>query len=470
MMTENMLTSLMQLCQKKRISETHKINQGSPSTSSSPNLKKQFNPADPSIVSLIQELPIFTFSQYMQHVMFDPKQGYYSVGKVHFGSDGDFSTNTTKSKGLALLNALDMFRQWLDEGQPEKFYNYEAGGGNGLLASDTLDFLLVLSQVDEKINRQDRKWTAFYQALQYIIIELSPTLANQQLRQCDLHVKNKKLTVINGDATNFKPISKIDRFFANELVDDFPREAFIQDIWGRIFVSCKLQVIPKQYLRLKKDLYNLDLCKTEKQDAIYREQLEKINEWKIFIPKSIPSNVYIVSQSYISTLSKIIQTPIPYEFYGLSLSPYYFEHIISIIQDNPDLINKILINKPVYINTCLRQFVKMLESSDQLLLLDYGGIGKEVDTHLRYYGDNPTLNPYVNITHDVDFFELAQQFKTKDFEVVAYGHQSNLLNRVDHKLLQKMVVMLATQDDEHPVNQWNVNVTPPHKKPHKKYF
>src|SRR3990167_8116262 len=98
MMTENMLTSLMQLCQKKRISETHKINQGSPSTSSSPNLKKQFNPADPSIVSLIQELPIFTFSQYMQHVMFDPKQGYYSVGKVHFGSDGDFSTNTTKSK------------------------------------------------------------------------------------------------------------------------------------------------------------------------------------------------------------------------------------------------------------------------------------------------------------------------------------------------------------------------------------
>ena len=190
-----------------------------------------------------------------------------------------FLTNATyyNGKGLAFIHLLDVFQQWINENLPTEFTIYEGGGGTGTLAFETLNFLNQLVQVEAKIKSPKKLWTAFYSALHYFIVEVSPELANKQANQCEHYIENKKLTIIRDDILNCSFFSKkINRFFSNELLDAFPVLAFKNNSAGHMMALCKLQVVLKEELFSCYDEVNLDFKKIEKQDMHYRKLLSEV--------------------------------------------------------------------------------------------------------------------------------------------------------------------------------------------------
>lgn len=164
------------------------------------------------LTSLIHELPIFSFAEYMDYVMYNEQCGYYSYGKTRIRRGGDFVTNTSIGRGLAIINALDMFQQWFEMGQPDTFNNYEGGCGNGQLAYDTLNIIRKLAFYNDlskpdalAVNKETPKdkddWAKFYHALHYYIIEISPALSKQQREKCQIF--QDKLTVLNESILDF---------------------------------------------------------------------------------------------------------------------------------------------------------------------------------------------------------------------------------------------------------------------------
>ena len=91
-----------------------------------------------------------TFDDNMDIVLYHPKQGYYSSGKVNIGSQGDFFTASSLGSDFGELLA-EQFREMsamLDNSDSCTFV--EVGAGTGSLAGDILNYF-------------KSKYTDFYQ-------------------------------------------------------------------------------------------------------------------------------------------------------------------------------------------------------------------------------------------------------------------------------------------------------------------
>ncbi len=150
-----------------------------------------------------------TFAQFMEMALYHPEYGYYSSDAVKIGfKDSDFFTSPNLCADFGELLAEQFLQMWEILGKPVPFSLVEMGAGQGLLALHILKY-------------HQQHYPDFFTALEYIIVEKSPTLRQeQQQRLEDFPVRWCNLEEIPPNAI-------AGCFFSNELVDAFPVHQFI---------------------------------------------------------------------------------------------------------------------------------------------------------------------------------------------------------------------------------------------------
>jgi SAM-dependent MidA family methyltransferase len=216
------------------------------------------NPLTRDIAKEIGESPdkMIPYSRFVDISLFDPKHGYYSSGKVAIGSaigpgHEHFNTSPETSRRFGGSYSLVLFETWQKMGKPERFDVVEMGAGNGSLANGILDWA-------EKID------PAFYQALQYKIIEYSGGLALQQ--QKNLLPYKDKVSWILGSAYELDHEEIEGGFVFNELMDAFPPERLVK-IDGKIL---------QKYVTIENGGWVEKLAEPTSEVRSYLLELEKI--------------------------------------------------------------------------------------------------------------------------------------------------------------------------------------------------
>ena len=115
------------------------------------------------IAQEIAERGRIPFSRYMELCLYDEEFGYYSRHAAQFGKAGDFYTSSDVHAVFGRLMARQFEQMWRVSGSPENIDIVELGPGRGLFAQDVLDWT-------------EKKFSEFFRALRYILVESSPAL------------------------------------------------------------------------------------------------------------------------------------------------------------------------------------------------------------------------------------------------------------------------------------------------------
>lgn len=113
--------------------------------------------AERAIRERIRRQGRISFAEFMELALYHPAGGYYTSDKP-FGAAGDYYTSPGAHPAFGALLAAQLHRMWELMEEPSDFTVVEMGAGNGLLASDALEYADSLS--DE-----------FAQSLRYVCID-----------------------------------------------------------------------------------------------------------------------------------------------------------------------------------------------------------------------------------------------------------------------------------------------------------
>jgi len=149
-----------------------------------------------------------TFAEYMDLLLYHPELGYYTTNAVNIGSKGDFFTSPHLGADFGELLAEQFVQMWEILERPTPFTLLELGAGQGLLAADILGYLT-------------QHYPDFFEALDYLIVERSTALRNEQLSRLHrLPIRWVTLDEIPADSIT-------GCCFSNELVDALPVHQFV---------------------------------------------------------------------------------------------------------------------------------------------------------------------------------------------------------------------------------------------------
>ncbi len=165
---------------------------------------------------------LLTFAEFMELALYHPQYGYYTTNAVNIGAQGDFFTSPHLGKDFGELLAVQFAQMWEIMGQPVPFTLIEMGAGQGVLAVDILKYLY-------------KHYREFFDSLQYVIVELSPGLKQQQQQLLQGVADKVKWCSLE----EIPALSIIGCVFSNELVDAMPVNLFsLQDgQLGEIYVT-----------------------------------------------------------------------------------------------------------------------------------------------------------------------------------------------------------------------------------------
>jgi SAM-dependent MidA family methyltransferase len=135
----------------------------------------------------IRERGPIPFSRYMELCLYDPALGYYSRHTEKFGKTGDFYTSSDVHAVFGRLLARQFEEMWRALGTPTKIEVLELGPGRGLFAQDVLDW-------------SEKKFSDFYQALHYTLIETSPSLRQRLETRFRDRIANAQVSVVCSTA------------------------------------------------------------------------------------------------------------------------------------------------------------------------------------------------------------------------------------------------------------------------------
>jgi SAM-dependent MidA family methyltransferase len=176
-----------------------------------------------------------TFAEFMQGVLYEPEQGYYATNQAQIGVAGDFFTSPHLGSDFGELLAEQFLQMWEVMGEPHPFTLVEMGAGQGLVAGDILKYLITQQQQG---GSQSQRYSKFWAALTYIIVEKAAGLITEQRRLLQpLPLSPHQLQWFSLE--HLQDHSIVGCFFANELVDAFPVHRFvIQDgVLQEVFVT-----------------------------------------------------------------------------------------------------------------------------------------------------------------------------------------------------------------------------------------
>ena len=148
------------------------------------------------------------FADFMALALYDPEYGYYATNRVNIGGAGDFYTAPHLGSDFGELLAEQFAEMWRLLDYPNPFTLVEMGAGQGLLVRDILRYL-------------HRHHDACFEALDYVIVEGSPALRQeQQQRMAKLVQTFGRLHWRTWE--EIAPNSIVGCFFSNELIDALP--------------------------------------------------------------------------------------------------------------------------------------------------------------------------------------------------------------------------------------------------------
>ncbi len=157
-----------------------------------------------------------TFKTFMEWVLYEPNLGYYAANRQKIGAGGDFVTSPHLGADFGELLAEQFLDLWLSLERPNPFQIVEMGAGQGLIAADVLRYLCSLTRQSHPSD-----YAAFWEALEYIIVEKSPAFIEEQQKVLKPFVEtDRKLTWRTWEEISDESI--VGCFFSNELVDAFP--------------------------------------------------------------------------------------------------------------------------------------------------------------------------------------------------------------------------------------------------------
>jgi SAM-dependent MidA family methyltransferase len=154
------------------------------------------------------------FSDYMDLVLYHPQFGYYASNADCIGKSGDFLTSPHLAPDFGELLAIQIKQLWEILGCPKKFTIIEMGAGQGLLATQILEYL-------------QREHLDFFNILEYLIIETAPAMITAQRQRLDT------LPVRWCEWAEIDDRSIVGCFISNELIDALPvHQVIVKD--GRL--------------------------------------------------------------------------------------------------------------------------------------------------------------------------------------------------------------------------------------------
>lgn len=165
------------------------------------------------IVEAIRQAPDerITFARFMEMVLYQPDEGYYTHRSGLIGARGDFYTAPHLTPVFGTLVSRQIAEFWERLGRPVNFEVVEVGAGQGLLASDILSGLRLYDD-------------ALWKGLRYTIIEISESLQLAQKRRLEAVPDGAELIAKTRwlDFATLETNSVVGCFVSNELLDAFP--------------------------------------------------------------------------------------------------------------------------------------------------------------------------------------------------------------------------------------------------------
>ncbi len=190
-------------------------------TAQSVNAVNDFNPALCDVLARrIAESPQqhISFAEYMDLVLYHPQHGYYATKAINIGQQGDFFTSPHLGPDFGELLAEQFVQMWGILGRFLPFTLLEIGAGQGFLAADILEYL-------------ERHYPDFFAALDYVIVERSDALKQQQQQRLqnlgDAFGKDFVQRLRWCSLEEIPAGSITGCCFSNELVDALPVHQFM---------------------------------------------------------------------------------------------------------------------------------------------------------------------------------------------------------------------------------------------------
>jgi SAM-dependent MidA family methyltransferase len=150
-----------------------------------------------------------TFAEFMDLALYHP-HGYYVAHSK--GIQSDFLTSPHLGADFGELLAEQFVQMWQLCDRPPAFTLVEMGAGQGLIVQDVLRYL-------------HRHHFSCYEAIDYIIIEKSPSLIAEQRRRLQPFIQSG-VRLSWKTWNEIEPNSIVGCCFSNELVDAFPVHQF----------------------------------------------------------------------------------------------------------------------------------------------------------------------------------------------------------------------------------------------------
>jgi len=203
-----------------------------------------------------------SFYEYMNLVLNDPSNGFYSTGRLKIGKDGDFCTSPSLGDDFARLLAIQVVEWFLDLERSnidsDLFSLVEIGPGEGSLSRDLIDAIYEIEP--SLINK-----------IELVLVEKNIGMKKRQEKVVD-SIKGVSFRWCDLEELILSPVTGV--VIANEVLDAFPVERLvfrdqkvfrqgvslknINDEYFLEFVDLKATSAIKQFLKDSKSLLGIE--------------------------------------------------------------------------------------------------------------------------------------------------------------------------------------------------------------------
>ena len=232
-----------------------------------------------------------SFYKYMDLVLNDPKNGFYSTGRLNIGRDGDFCTSPSLSNDFARLLAIQVVDWLMDlekSGIDSEFFSLvEIGPGEGTLSRD---LVVAIAEIAP----------ALISKIELILVELNKGMRERQEKVVN-NLKGVNCRWCSTEDLILNPVTGI--VIANEVLDAFPVERIV-------FKGSK---VFRQGVSLRKinDEYFIEFVNLKPTSAIMEFLKDSNSLLKIAFPPKDICNDWVTEwhcdlPSWFETLSKFL--------------------------------------------------------------------------------------------------------------------------------------------------------------------
>ena len=156
-----------------------------------------------------------SFYEYMDLVLNDPENGFYSTGRLKIGKDGDFCTSPSLSNDFARLLAIQVSEWILDLEKAgidsEIFSLVEIGPGEGTLSRDLIEAICEIEPT-------------LISKVELVLVEINIGMMKRQEKIVN-NLKGVNCRWTDFEELTLNPVTGV--VIANEVLDAFPVERLV---------------------------------------------------------------------------------------------------------------------------------------------------------------------------------------------------------------------------------------------------